>query len=117
MADTWPEGDALERGGSASGGGFLSGIGGFLGTVGKGVQAGVTADTGRDVEAKVKPSGVTGGLVDRVRGLTGGIPTIPGAGDLWTYDNRTGVAITGKGWIVLGVAAGGAFLLFSGGRR
>lgn len=87
----------------------MSGVGAIFGTIGKGMGAGIG---GPEVEAPpaVKPSTVTPGIAERIRESLPSIPALPGAGDLWTYDSK-GLAVTGKGWLVAGAVAVGAYLL------
>lgn len=117
MADTWPVNDPLERG---SGGiaGFFKGLAGAVGAgaangFGLGDAASGMAGQTAQGQTEAKPffETVKRNATDAVLGQ------YPGYGDLWTYDTAGGLDVTEKGWIVLGVAAVGIWLvLFSGGR-
>lgn len=123
MADTWPvvgpiDGQKFPEGELDKGaGGFLSGIGSALESIGKGMGAGIGGRDPDEAPAKVKPSGVVPGIVDRVRDAAASLPSLPslpGAGDLWTYDSK-GLGVTRKGWLVVGAVAVGAYMMM--GRR
>lgn len=105
MADTWPDGDPLER----NGGGLWDTLKGAASGVSKAVTGGLVPG------ANVDLPGMNKRIMQTATDAVGS--QYPGYGDLWTYDTQEGVEVTDKGAIVLGAVAVGLWLvLFSGGR-
>lgn len=112
MADTWPNGDPLERKGGVAG--FFTGL---ANAVGAGASSGFglgDASSGMAGGA-AEGSRVREGFADRLKqgAQDAVLSQYPGYQTLWTY-GAGGVQVLPSGWLAIGAAGLGLWLLMGG---